>query len=227
MFNFNPNTKYDNGTGLIPNGVCAFAVVSVEKTQYSQNTNGLLASLSLTISTGKYAGRKIFTYIGDPSDTRNSEKYRTMSLGQLQAMLEAAGVFDPARPETYQAFANASFTDILRVLDGKTVAIKIGIEKGQGGYEDRNRVSDYLTPNPVSRSSKKFQELMASPEKCLIPAERAPGDGAAPWATASAQQAAAPAAQSAPAVAAPAQSAPAAPAAAPGAQPPAWLTGGK
>lgn len=218
MFSFNPNTKYDNGAGLIPNGVCAFAVVSVEKTQYSQSTNGLLASLSLTISTGKYAGRKIFTYIGDPSDTNNSEKYRTMSLGQLQAMLEVAGVFDPARPETYQAFANASFTDILQAIDGKTVAIKVGIEKGRDGYDDKNRVSDYLTPNPVSRSSKKFQELVASPEKCLIPAEKAPGAGAGPWANAQ------------PAAAAPAQAAaaPAAtPAAAPGTQAPAWLAGAK
>lgn len=224
MFGFNPNTKYDNGAGLIPNGVCAFAVVSVEKTQYSQNTNGLLASLSLTISTGKYTGRKIFTYIGDPSDTNNSEKYRTMSLGQLQAMLEVAGVFDPARPETYQAFANASFIDILQAIDGKTVAIKVGIEKGQDGYDDKNRVSDYLTPNPVSRSSKKFQELVASPEKCLLPAEKTPGAGAGPWATAGAQQAVATAAQSAPAAGNPGS---AAPAAAPGTQAPAWLAGAK
>lgn len=221
---FNPNTKYSSGS-LIPNGVCAFAVVNVEKTQHSQNSGGLLASLSLTIAYGPFENRKVFTYIGDPSDERNSEKYRTMSLGALQAMLEVAGIFDPAKPETYQAFANASFVDILQAIDGKVVAIKVGIEKGQDGYDDKNKVADWLTPNPVSRSAKKFQELAASPQRCLVPEEKPAVGAGTPWAAGAGAAPAAAAGAGAAAPAAAAAQPAAAAAAAPGTQAPKWLTG--
>jgi len=219
MFNsFNPNTKYSNGGNLIPNGTLAFAVVNIDKTQHSQNSGGLLASLSLTIAYGPFENRKVFHYLGDPSDERHSEKYRQMSLGALQAMLEVAGVFDPARPETYAQFANASFVDILSAIDGKLVAIKVGIEKGQDGYDDKNKVADWLTPNPVSRSHKKFNELAQSPQKCIVPAEKpAPGAGT-PWGNAQPASSVAPSAAAAPA---------AQPAAAPGTQAPSWLTGNR
>lgn len=221
--NFNPNTKYSNSGSLIPNGVCAFAIVTVDKVQGSNNTGGTIAALSLTVAFGPFENRKVFTYVGDPSDERNSEKYRTMSLGALQSMLEVAGIFDPAKPETYQTFANSEFADILKAIDGKLVAIKIGVEKGQDGYDDKNKVADWLTPNPVSRSSKKFGELAASPQKCLVPEQKPAAPAAGAWAAPNPVQGALPVSQ--PAV--PAPVATPAPAASPGTQAPSWLTGNR
>jgi hypothetical protein len=47
-------------------------------------------------------------------------------------------------------------------LNGLRVAIKIGVEKGTGGHADKNKVAEYLTPNPASQSGHKhYQRLVA------------------------------------------------------------------
>lgn len=160
MFNqFNPNTQHQPAVELIPNGVLAFAVVEVQGVKISQN-GGRYASLKLTIDRGPYERRTIFSMVGDPTDPNNSEKYQQMSMGALQHMLEAAGIFRLDDPNSYATFANSTFEQVMAALDGKTVAIKIKIEKGRDGYEDKNAVADWLSPNPNSRSYKKWQELV-------------------------------------------------------------------
>lgn len=197
---FNPNANHAPSVDLIPAGTLAFAVVKVESVNLSKSTGGKNAKLELTISQGPFASRKVWHYLGDPTDSKNSEKYQQMSLGALQAMLEAAGIFNHADPATYQKFATSSFEQVMAALDGKTVAIKTKIDKGTGGYEDKAVVGDWLSPNPAGRQFKKWQELVAT-------------GGTAPAAqpTAAAPQFAQPAA------------APAAPAATGGV--PAWLQG--
>lgn len=160
MFNqFNPQTNHQPAVELIPAGTLAFAVLTVQGLAKSGNTGGEYAKLELTIDRGPYERRKLFPMIGNPTDERNNEKYRQKSLGDLQHMLEAAGLFKPDQPETYQRFANASFVDILQALEGRTIAIKIKIEKGTDGYADKNVVADFLSPNPVSRTFKSWQQL--------------------------------------------------------------------
>lgn len=162
MFNqFSPTAQHQPQIELIPNGTLAFVQLNVQKLANSQSTGGQYVSLELTVDRGPYERRKIFTMVGDPSDSKNSEKYQQMSLASLQHMLEASGVFNPAQPESYSQFANKGFVQILEALDGKTVAIKIKIEKGQDGYADKNQVADWLSPNPASRSYKQWQQLVS------------------------------------------------------------------
>lgn len=168
MFNtFSPDAKYSTGGSLIPANTSAFAVVSVQKIAQSQATGGRYAKLDLTIAGGDYEGRHLFPMIGDPSDAKNSEKYQQMSLGAIQHMLEAAGVFDHNNPATYQRFANATFEQVLQALDGKTVAVKIKVEKGKDGYEDKNVVADWLSPNPRSGSHKSWLELVGQSQPSM------------------------------------------------------------
>lgn len=162
MFNqFNPTAQHTPAAELVPNNTLAFCMVKVQGLKMSQSTGGRYASLELTIDRGPFERRKVFSMVGDPTDSNNSEKYRQMSLAALQHMLEAAGIFNPADPNSYAAFANASFDQVMAALDGRTVAIKIKIEKGTGGYEDKNAVADWLSPNPASRTFKKWQELLS------------------------------------------------------------------
>jgi hypothetical protein len=42
---------------------------------------------------------------------------------------------------------------------GGTIAFEVGIQKGTGGYSDKNVVRQYLSPNPKSDSFKKWQQL--------------------------------------------------------------------
>lgn len=174
MFNqFAPNAQHAPAADLVPAGTLAFAVVTVSGVNISQNSGGKNAKLELTLSSGPYAGRKIWNYLGDPTDPKNSEKYQQMSLAALQHMLEAAGIFNPADPATYQRFANATFEQILAALDGKTVAIKTRIEKGSPGYDDKATVGDWLSPNPASRGFKKWQELTTGGANNASPATQA------------------------------------------------------
>lgn len=203
MFNqFSPTTQHQPAGELIPANTLAFCVVKVQAIKPSQSTGGRYASLELTIDRGPYERRKVFSMVGDPSDANNSEKYQQMSLAALQHMLEAAGIFRYDQPATYAAFANASFEQVMAALDGRTVAIKTKIEKGTGGYEDKVAVADWLSPNPASRTFKKWAELSA-------PA--APVQGFA--------------GQAAPVAPAPAYAPPAAAPAAPQAGVPSWLAG--
>lgn len=211
MFNqFNPTAQHQPAAELIPNNALAFCMVKVQGLKISQ-AGGRYASLELTIDRGPFERRKVFSMVGDPTDNNNSEKYRQMSLAALQNMLEAAGIFNPADPNSYAAFANASFDQVMAALDGRTVAIKIKIEKGTGGYEDKNAVADWLSPNPVSRTHKKWLELLNPVQAPPVPGNPGPG-------YAGGTQFAPP-----PAAAAPAYAPPAAPA--PQAGVPSWLTG--
>ena len=160
MFKFNPETKHDTGGSLIPANVLTFATFKVQKLRKSGNTGGTYADIELILQ-GQYENRRVFDKIPDPADTNNSEKWRQMGMASLQHALEAAGIFDPANPESYNRFANGGFTDILKALDGKRVAFKVGIEKGTDGHQDKNRVVTYLSPNPVSSTNRQYQELLA------------------------------------------------------------------
>ena len=167
---FNPNANHAPAVDLIPAGTLAFAVVKVESINLSKSTGGKNAKLELTISQGPFANRKVWHYLGDPTDPKNSEKYQQMSLGALQAMLEAGGIFNPADPASYQKFAASSFEQVMAALDAKTAAIKTKLAKGTGGYEDKVVVGDWLSPNPAGRQFKKWQELLQGGGAAQAPA---------------------------------------------------------
>ena len=46
-------------------------------------------------------------------------------------------------------------------LDELRCAIKVGVEKGKDGYEDKNSVRQYLSPRPASDTHKTFLKLVA------------------------------------------------------------------
>ena len=160
-FNFDPNTKYDSPNSLIPANTLAFATLKVRELRQGQETGGTYADVELTIAEGQYATRKVWPVIMDPTDAKNSEGARTMGMGAIQHICEAIGLFDPANPQTYSRFDNGSFIDVLKAIDGKRVAIKIGIEKGKNGHQDKNRVLAWLTPNPNSGDNKGWKDLHA------------------------------------------------------------------
>ena len=157
-FGFDPNKQHSTGGGLIPAGTLAWANLTIRKLQHSQNTGGRMADYELTITEGPFATRKVWGFIGDPTDEANSEGFRTMGTAALQHICECAGLFDPAKPETYGRFQN--FEEICRAIDGKRVGIKIGVKKGEDGYQDKNQVGGWLSPNPKAGTFKLFERLI-------------------------------------------------------------------
>lgn len=166
---------------LIPNGQLAFAILHIREIKKSKSSDGHYLDCELTIddflSPGvamPFARKKIFTKIGDPNDPANSEKYRQMGFGQLGRILECGNNAGPHNVAGYELpvwpHPDGYQTVNYSVLNGKRVAIKIKVEKGQNGYEDKNDVADFLSPNPASDSNKAYAKLMAGQFNLTAPA---------------------------------------------------------
>jgi len=167
---FNPESGAAKPVNLIPAGELCFVKVGVRKINNSKETGGEYFDLELRVVGGPYHGRVVFDMLCSPFDTRNSEAWRAMGITGITRALEAAKVFVPEKPETYNMFNDlptgtpeeihkASQT-LAHELDASLVAIKVKIEKGQDGYADKNKVGEWLSPNPKSGGYKLFQKLV-------------------------------------------------------------------
>lgn len=155
MMDFSAGAGAATMNDLMPNGQLAWAIVTVRGLKGSAS-GGQYLDLELTIDEGQpYARKKLWDMQGDPNFAGNSEKYRQMGMIAITRMLEAGRNAGPHNPAGYQI-------PNYEALNGLRVAIKVGIEKGKDGHDDKNKVGDYLTPNPASASGHKlFQELVA------------------------------------------------------------------
>jgi len=153
MMDFSAGAGLNTGGGdLIPSGQVAWAIVNV-RGQKNSKAGGSYLDIELTIDEGQpYARRKIWEMVGNPFDQNNSEAYRQMGMAAVARMLESGR---GAGPNNAPAYNINDFTD----LSGLRVAIKVKIEKGTGGYDDKNKVAEWLTPNPQSSGNKDFLRL--------------------------------------------------------------------
>lgn len=148
----------DLDNNLLPNNQLAFVIVNYRAHKMSQSSPAKYLDLELTIDQGQpYAGRKLWTNVGDPFCQDNSEEYRQMGFNSICRMLEAGRGAGPNNPAAYdigaypQGFAN---------LNGLRVAVRVGIEKGRDGYQDKNKIIEFLSPNPESSSFKYWEMLV-------------------------------------------------------------------
>jgi hypothetical protein len=173
MIDFSAGAGKDGPQNLIPNGQLAFAIMTVRGVKASKS-GGQYLDIELTIDDGQpYARKKLWDMIGDPQHPGNSPEYREMGMRSIARILEAGRNAGPSNPAAYSI---GGYTD----LSGLRVAIKIGVEKGRDGYEDKNRITEYLTPNPQSSAHKDFQRLLAGEYNKAAPAAATTGFGAAP-----------------------------------------------
>jgi hypothetical protein len=176
----NTDTAALGGAGdLIPAGTLVWLAISVRGLTHSKGTGGRQADLEYTVATGQHAKRKVWGYIGDPDDATNSDAYRIQSQGGLVRMLEAAGICklnDPASYARITSFQQALQELVASTNAGRFVAAKISIEKGKDGYADKNRIADFLSPNPKSASAASWRQLLApATVNAAKPAAPAPG----------------------------------------------------
>ena len=173
MMDFSQGAGQDGPSSLIPNGQLAFAIMTVRGVKPSK-AGGQYLDIELTIDDGQpYARKKLWDMIGDPQHPGNSPEYREMGMRSIARILEAGRNAGPSNPAAYSI---GGYTD----LSGLRVAIKIGVEKGKDGYEDKNRITEYLTPNPQSSAHKDFQRLLAGEYNKAAPAAATTGFGAPP-----------------------------------------------
>lgn len=183
-----PTQQFGNDGELIPNGTLAWATVHVRPHNIDQalvvvpskknEANGFL-DLELTIEDGQHARRKVWDRVG----VRGNEQWIAAGMAAIRHMLEAGRGAGPNNRQAYvlgAQYPQGSELGFME-LDGLRVAIRVGIEKGKDGYDDKNKIARYLSPNPDSDTAKDFQRLIAG--------DTAPKEKAAAGAGVAAQQA--------------------------------------
>jgi len=167
MFDQTTGASGSSSNQLIPHGTLAFALLKVTGVKKSKRTGGEYANLELTINAGEYERRKVWTVIMNPQDPANMDEIKRaegkpdgakMGLVALTRIFEAAGVFTND-PRSYQKFNGATFVEILQHIEGLTAGIKVKIAKGGDGYDDKNEVAEFLSPNPASGASQNWTKL--------------------------------------------------------------------
>lgn len=219
---FTGQTSTLTNRSLIPAGVRSFLHIHVKEIKVGRDSNAKYANLELTVMGAQgtkhpYEGRKFFQIISDPTDPNAKEEAKRMGMGAMSRILEASGIVQVGNEASYQAVSGQSFETVMQWIDNKVAAGQISIQKGQGGYDDKNAVGEWLSPNPLSGGYKSWTKLMAG--DLGIPAQPPAGAPAAVVAAPAFTPPAAPVGAPAP-MAAPAPVAPSAPAAPPVAVPP-------
>lgn len=163
MMDFSGSAGAATSFDVIPSGYLAFAVLNVKGIKNSAK-GGAYLDVELTIDQGQpYAGRKVFEMIGDPQNAGNSEAYRQMGTVAITRILEAGRGAGPNNMAGYQ-LAN------YEQLSGLRVAVKLKIEPGTDPHPDKNKVAEWLTPNPASQSGYKGWERLAKGDHGLTAA---------------------------------------------------------
>ena len=177
-YNF-ADAPQEQGGSLIPKDTLAFARLSIEPKasefgkilhEGRDNPQNKYLKCELEIIAGQYTGRKVFHMLG----VHGSDQWVNMSMAAIRHILETGKGAGPSNPQGYVIGVNLPDGDerAWMELDGLTVAIKVGIEKGKDNYPDKNRVAQFLSPNPSSPTHKDFLALQTG--QTSAPAARAP-----------------------------------------------------
>lgn len=148
----------------------------------------------IVVTEGPYKGKWIYDNIMRGPD----EKSMNWGNAKIRAILEYNGA-GPHNPAGYRVGDGLPEGQEFRswVTDGIPVGVKIGFEKGDNGYKDKNTIVSYLSPNPEGDTQKDFARLIKG--DTAPAANSAPVTTPAPTAWSAPAKPAAPAAQPQPA----------------------------
>ena len=151
---FSRGAGQTTGTDVIPNGTLLWVIFNLRGLKSSQ-AGGEYLDVELTVDEGQpFERRKIWEMIGNPEHSGNSDQYRQMGQTTIARILECC---NNAGPHNLAGYNLPRF----EMLSGLRVPIKVGVKPAKDGYEAKNRVAEWLTPNPASGSGyKDFARLM-------------------------------------------------------------------
>ena len=115
----------------------------------SQNSDAMMLECELTVLEGPFAKRKIFQYMvvsGGKVNEKNESIAGNITRSNLRAILESSRNINPddMSPEAAQKrCCPGGYAE----FNGICFVAKIGIEKGQNGYNDKNKIKAVITPD--------------------------------------------------------------------------------
>ena len=155
------NKIVDNEYELIPIGEELKAEINIMPDRISGNlvtksktSDAEYLNLALTIMDGKYAGRKIFHKIGIKGTKVNEQgedMWAKMGGVELKHLVGSARniCMKDKREEVKKKLKLDKYEDI----NGMVCKVLVGVEAGQNGYSDRNKVAKFITPDKVAEVS--------------------------------------------------------------------------
>lgn len=170
----NAPTEQGGSGEVIPDGTLAWAIVKVRPFNLdqglvltpSQSTPGnAYLDVELTILDGPYARRKVWDRIMLKAVGDKADKTIGMGMAKVRHILEIGREvvgFAPTDPKYRLGATSGAIGDmVLMELDELRCAIKVKVEPSQNGYPAKNKVAQYLSPNPSSDTHKAFERLVA------------------------------------------------------------------
>jgi hypothetical protein len=151
---------------LIPDNTLAFATMTIKGLKGGQGGKSRYIEGEFTVQAGPFQKRKVWMNVMDPYDPNLSEVAKGIAYAHIRHILDVRG----------QGY---NLTDYAQ-LDGCTVAIKIGVEKGEakpdgsGMYPDKNTVKAFLSPTSKS-TGKDFATLNTMHQQGYPQQQAAPG----------------------------------------------------
>lgn len=181
--NFGNAPTEQGGTGeVIPDGTLAWASVTVRPFNLDQGmvltpskstAGNAYLDVELTILEGPYARRKVWDLIMLKSTGEKAEKTIGMAMAKVRHILEVGREIQgfAATDAKYRLgqVSGANGDMVLMELNELRCAIKVKVEK-QAGYADKNKVAQYLSPNPASDTFNNFMRLVNGDTAPAVPA---------------------------------------------------------
>ena len=129
----------------------------------SKTSDAEYLNCELTVTEGPFAKRKLWsnmTWSGGKKNNKGQSMGGEITRSTLRAMLESARHImpDDMSEKAMAARRVSSFGE----FDGLEFVIKVGIEKGQGGYSDKNKIMTVITPDKKEYSAGPTTETPAS-----------------------------------------------------------------
>ena len=114
----------------------------------SKNSDAMMLNCEFTVTEGSFAKRKVFQYMvlsGGKQNDKGESIAGNITRSTLRAMLESArGILPEDMSDTaVNKRRIAGWQD----FNGLCFVAKIGVEKGQGGYQDKNKIQAVITPD--------------------------------------------------------------------------------
>ncbi|HAW75258.1 MAG TPA: hypothetical protein DCW74_05910 [Alteromonas australica] len=165
MLDLNNVPPMEGGSGdfeLIPDGTIVSAIIKLEGGdteipeygagkyfKQSQTTSAKWLPIELTVVGGNFDKRKVWQNIfvdGDAKDENGMSKARKIGLNTIKQMVDSGFGISP-KDESENARAKRASIQGIDMINGMTICCSLGIEKGNNGYADRNKIKTVLTPD--------------------------------------------------------------------------------
>lgn len=186
-YDFNAAEK-QNSFDLIPSGTVVRVVMNIRPggvgegnwLTLSKSSDATYLNCEFTVVEGPFTRRKVWSNIGwsgGKLNERGESIYGNMGRTQLRAIIESARGIRPEdqSPEAVKARQISDWSDFTSF----SFLVKVGVEKGANGYQDKNKILAIVTPDMTEYQqagpASGFTQAQAQP-----PAQTAPPWGKSP-----------------------------------------------